>query len=177
MVERIRLKDAIDAQILVDRCFGSYSTYRKWANEEGYISIETVKVPTIKEKGTWYVNRVDFERALTLYKNKHSSEFQKKAQLMMEDHQKGIFHPGKIWITDTKYYVNKGDFRLDIDAYAQARKESHETWFCNTCNKPAKTEHNNPKCQWCSDWDGCGTDCTLSKVYCAKCGKSMQVGI
>ncbi|MDP3395669.1 MAG: hypothetical protein Q8S57_03225 [Methanoregula sp.] len=177
MAERIRLKTAIESQIQVDRCFGSYETYRKWANEEGYILIENVKIPTIKEKGIWYINRVDFDRALTLYKNKYSSEFQKMAKLMMEDYQNGIFHSGKIWITDSKYYVNKGDFRLDVDAYAQACKASDETWFCNICNIPAKTEHNNPECHRCSDWDGCGTDCTLSKVYCTKCGKSMHVGI
>ena len=175
MAERIKLKTAIESQIQVDRCFGSYETYRKCANEYGYISIANVRVPTTKEKGTWSVDRVEFERALTLYKNKES-EFQNKIQLMREDHQKGIFHPGKIWITDSKYYVNKGDFRLEVDAYAQARKESDGTWFCNICNILAKTEHNNPECHRCSDWGGCGTDCTLSKVYCIKCGKSMQVG-
>jgi hypothetical protein len=174
MAELIKLKAAIESQILCDRCFGSYGTYRKWANECGYISIADVRVPTIKIKGTWYVNRVDFERAMTLYKNRES-EFEKKAQLMMEDYKKGIFHPGKIWISNSRYYVNKGDFRLEVDAYSQAVKRSDGSWVCNSCNIPAETEHNNPECHRCSYWDGCGTDCTLSKVYCIECEKELII--
>jgi hypothetical protein len=174
MINRIRLKTAVEEQIRVDRYFGSYETYRKWANKCGYILIANVQVPTVKERGTWYVDQEDFERALTIYRNKESEQ-QKKIQLMMEDHKNGVFHLGKIWISDSKYYDNKGDFRLEVDAYLRARKESDGIWFCNTCNIPAKTEHNNPECHICSDWNGCGTDCTLSKIYCAKCKKELII--
>jgi transposase-like protein len=90
---------------------------------------------------------------------------------MMEDHKKGIFHPGRIWISDSRYYENKGNFRKEVDTYSLARRDSDGTWYCNTCNKVAETEHKNPLCHVCSDWNGCGKDCTLSKVYCSQCGK------
>lgn len=42
--------------------------------------------------------------------------------------------------------------------------------ICKKCKRPASTEHNNPECHTCEDWNGCGRDCTLSRVFCKKCG-------
>lgn len=42
--------------------------------------------------------------------------------------------------------------------------------------QPASTENNASECHTCSDWNGCGTDCTLSRVFCAPCGTSLELG-
>jgi hypothetical protein len=174
MAEQITLKTAIESHDRDDGIFSSYETYRKEAKDYGYILIEGTQIPTKKEKGTWILNKADLDRAITSFKNK-KAESEKHMQLMMADYQKRVFHPGTIWISDTKYYNNRGDFRLEVDTYAQARKDSNGTWYCNTCNLPAETEHNNPECHRCSDWSPCGTDCTLSRVYCSRCGKELVI--
>jgi hypothetical protein len=43
-------------------------------------------------------------------------------------------------------------------------------WACTACGYLADTEHDNMPCHVCDDWHGCGRDCTLSKIYCKKCG-------
>lgn len=60
-------------------------------------------------------------------------------------------------------------FRFVSDPYQSGRMKSDGDWLCNKCNTIAKTEHKKPECHLCSDWNGCGTDCTLSKVYCDNC--------
>lgn len=42
--------------------------------------------------------------------------------------------------------------------------------ICNKCNKECSTENNNKPCHLCEDWNGCGGDCTISKIFCKKCG-------
>lgn len=67
---------------------------------------------------------------------------------------------------------NKEDFTFKVDEYELMRKKSDGTWYCNPCNQPAETEHNKEECHLCSDWNGCGKDCTLSRIFCKKCGTS-----
>jgi rubrerythrin len=71
--------------------------------------------------------------------------------------------------------IEGGDFRLVSDPVERYRHRSDGTWFCKTCGTPAETEHEKPECHRCSDWSGCGRDCTLSRVYCSKCGRSRSM--
>ena len=64
---------------------------------------------------------------------------------------------------------------VEASAYEIARKRDHGYWRCNGCGKPAETEHNAEECHRCSDWNGCGHDCTLSRVYCEQCGTENQI--
>jgi len=48
----------------------------------------------------------------------------------------------------------------------------HTSWFCSKCESTCKELHEKPECHRCSDWNGCGGDCTLSRVVCLKCGDS-----
>jgi hypothetical protein len=174
MEERINLKTAIESHGQEDGVYSCYETYRKEAKECGYILIDNIQVPTRKEGKSWIVNLKDFNMAVASFKNK-KVESEKRIQLMMNDYQKGIYHSGTRWISDSKYYINNGDFRFEVDTYSLARKGSDGTWYCNTCNKVAETEHNNPECHRCSDWSPCGNDCTLSKVFCLRCGKDLLI--
>jgi hypothetical protein len=43
-------------------------------------------------------------------------------------------------------------------------------WICGCCEIGAKEEHNKEECHKCRDWNGCGRDCTLSRIFCGTCG-------
>ncbi len=60
---------------------------------------------------------------------------------------------------DTDNFIYHSDDRLGYDGY----------YTCKKCRDVANKKYNNPECHLCSDWNGCGRDCTLSSVYCKKC--------
>ena len=62
------------------------------------------------------------------------------------------------------------NFELKYADYEKARKKGYGIWFCKKCGNIAETEHNKPECHLCEDWNGCGRDCRLSKIYCTNCG-------
>jgi hypothetical protein len=65
-------------------------------------------------------------------------------------------------------------FEFKSDSYRAMRGKSDGEWYCKKCKIEAETEHNKPECHTCADWNGCGTDCKLSRVFCKKCGASME---
>jgi len=174
MGEMIKLKDAVGNYSPEKGIYSSYNTYRKHAKESGSIFIGNKSIPVHKEKGTWWINKDDFDLVVnTIITNRKNEE--KAREFTTEQYKKGIFRPGIVYLSDYFYYDNKGDFRLEVDVIRQYRKKSDGVWYCNTCNKPAETEHNNPECHVCADWGGCGKDCTLSRVFCPRCGKSLDI--
>lgn len=64
---------------------------------------------------------------------------------------------------------------VEASDYERVRKKSDGYWRCNGCKKPAGTEHKGEECHRCSDWGGCGGGCTLSRLFCEKCGTEKQV--
>lgn len=59
--------------------------------------------------------------------------------------------------------------------YKRAKKRSDGAWYCTGYNKLASTKHEKDECHRCSDWNGCGRDCTLSKIYCEQCGTAQTI--
>jgi hypothetical protein len=72
-------------------------------------------------------------------------------------------------------YRVRGPFHFVWSDEAHIRHDSDGTWVCNTCWKPAALAHDKPECHRCSDWNGCGTDCTLSGVSWGACGTSLDL--
>jgi predicted phosphodiesterase len=72
-------------------------------------------------------------------------------------------------------YVNRGAFRYEWSDLQRAQCLSDGSWYCIECNKLASSKHDREECHTCRDWNGCGQDCTLSEVYCEKCGASMPM--
>lgn len=70
---------------------------------------------------------------------------------------------------------NTSLFEFRADSYRAMRGKSEGGWYCLNCKIEAITEHNKQECHLCADWNGCGADCTLSKVLCNKCENSMTV--
>lgn len=64
-------------------------------------------------------------------------------------------------------------FEFRSDPYRALRGKSDGEWYCLNCTREARTEHNKPECHTCADWNGCGTDCRLSRVFCDYCNISM----
>jgi len=154
--------------------YNSYNYYRDQAKKYGTVNIAGTDIPAHKEKGCWWIDLDEYDRAIK-ESIKRKDEEKERLRLMFQDYQKRIFHPGRIWISDYRYYENSGDFRLEVDIYQASRKDCDGVWYCNTCNLPAETEHNNPECHTCADWGSCGRDCTLSKVYCSHCKKTLII--
>jgi len=66
--------------------------------------------------------------------------------------------------TERKFYFVAAD---ELDRY---RNQGAGHWVCVKCDTPAEAERKNPKCRRCRYGDNCGQDCTLSRVFCHKCG-------
>ena len=94
-----------------------------------------------------------------------------------EDYSKGIVYGknGEVVRTEGGGYKIQRDFRFVWSDYEIAKMRNDGTWYCNKCNIRAGTEHNKEECHSCRDWNGCRRDCTLSKVYCPKCGSFISV--
>ena len=167
----MRLKNAIE---LYEP--NSYERYRKLAKLEDRVPIGRINVSVYKEKGIWCIDSKEFHEALRqdqVEKKKHSDIKKQNTA----DYAKGIIHgkDGDILEIEGGGYKIRGEFRFVWSDYEQARNKSSGTWYCNKCNILAETEHNKEECHLCNDWNGCGRDCTLSKVYCPKCGSSISV--
>ncbi|MFC1912125.1 hypothetical protein ACFLXG_03105 [Chloroflexota bacterium] len=168
----LTLKEAINLYRLEERAFSnSYNWFRKEAQRDGSIGIAGKNILVTKYKGVWYVNRKDFSEAI----NQHRESI-KHLKQMTEDLRKGIIHGtnGDTIRTGFGGYEIHGDFRFVWDDVQRYRRKSYGTWYCNRCQAPAETEYNKKECHLCSDWNGCGEDCTLSRVCCPKCGTSIN---
>lgn len=82
---------------------------------------------------------------------------------------------GESVLTQSGGYFIKGSFRFEWKNYEKERGRIIGKWYCLTCNKEAGTEHLKPECNICRDWGTCGHDCTLSKVFCPKCGSKIEM--
>ena len=169
----LTLKEAVEQYKQEERAISnSYDWYRKQAQRSGKVWIGGIHISAVKQNGIWYVQRADLSKAI----NNHR-ESAKHLKQVTEDYKNGIIHGKDGDTTHTEfggYEIHKG-FRFVWNDVERYRKKSYGTWYCNKCQAPAEMEHNKQECHRCSDWGGCGTDCTLSKVYCHKCGASLDV--
>lgn len=169
---KVKLKDALELYKKEERApSNSYEWYRKSAQERGIVPIGDMDVPVYKE-GIWYVEDKKFAEAI-----KQHRETIKHLKQVTADYAKGIIHGKDRDVVSTEWggYTIRRNFRFVWSDYERFHQKSYGTWYCNKCNTPSETEHNKEACHLCSDWNGCGKDCTLSKVYCPNCGKSTDI--
>jgi hypothetical protein len=169
----IKLKDAVslysqesDAQV------NSYGWYRKSAQRSGTVYIGGMEIPVHKEGSVWYLNKTSLKKAV----EHHLKEIRDIKQITV-DYENGIIHGnnGDRFQTTWGGYEIRGQFRLAWSAMERYRKRSYGTWYCNSCNTIAGTKHDKPEYHLCNDWNGCNEDCTLSEVYCEKCGYRVKI--
>ena len=169
----LTLKEAVSLYKQEEKAVSnSYDWYRKQAQTDGSIDIASKKITATKYRGIWYIDKADFSAAI----NQHRDQIKELKQIT-EDYRKGIIHGKNGDTTHTEFggYSIHGDFYFVWDDVQPFRRKSYGNWYCKRCKSPAETEHNKPECHLCSDWNGCGEDCTLSKVYCKSCGTSLDI--
>jgi hypothetical protein len=150
----------------------AYDWYRKSAQRSGCVSIGGVEVRASKEGSVWCIDEFELTKAI---RNQRAELA--KTERITRDYENGIIHgkTGETIRTTWGGYEIQGKFRFVWSDFRRATKDSYGTWYCNSCNKPADTKHDKPECHLCSDWNGCGKDCTLSEVYCKKCGYCLKI--
>lgn len=169
----LTLKEAVERYRQEERAVSnSYNWYRKQAQESGETWIGGIHIPALKQNGIWHVYKADLSKAI----NNHRESI-KHLKEVTEDYRKGIIHGtnGDTIHTEFGGYEIRGDFYFVWDDAQRFREKSYGTWYCKKCQAPAETKHNKEECHLCSDWNGCGEDCTLSRVYCKSCGASLDV--
>ena len=145
----------------------SYEWYRKEAASTGKVDIAGKNVRAIKRRA-WMLNAEDFKAALAAARSQRQALHQ-----VDKDYKAGKLRPGGAHTSWGGYSV-RGNFHFVWSDEDRVRHKSDGAWICNRCWKAASLEHNKPECHRCSDWSGCGTDCTLSRIYCEACGTSMM---
>lgn len=168
----IRLSEAIARYRQEEAAYSNaYEWYRRGAQRRGSVSIGDVEIPVRKEHGAWFVDEEDLGRALA---NHRRIVAHRKA--VTADYSKHVLHgrPGNTVEMDWGYYRVANGFHCVSSKYEHP-PTGPGTWYCTPCWRVAETEHEREECHTCSDWGGCGRDCTLSRVHCKVCGGSMQV--
>jgi hypothetical protein len=170
----INLKDAI-ALYSQEKGTGTnaYNWYRQYAQSQGSVPLGDVDVEAKKIGGAWQLDERKFQFAIQALRKEQAKIVQNTLDL-----KKGVVHGknGDRIEIDGGYYDIHQQFRHVVSNYDAMRHKSDGTWFCNKCNNIAATEHKNDECHVCADWNGCGEDCTLSKVICMnpKCGGAIS---
>src|SRR6185503_12666139 len=135
----------------------SYEWFRKTAASDGTLPVGSLNVEVLKQDGIWFVDVAALESALASHR-----EARENVHRNTRDHEKGIIHgaDGDAVRTDWGSYGIRGQFRIECWDRDRIRHRSYGTWICNVCNKPAETKHDKKPCHRCTDWTGCGRDCT-----------------
>lgn len=125
-----------------------------------------------KQGGRWVVDEEELEASIA----EHRAALVEYEQLAV-DYDRHILHgeSGKRIDMQGGAYVRSQDFHRFLPAFGRPGKDSREHWICSRCFKAASMEHNKPECHRCEDWGGCGSDCTLSRVFCEACGTSKDI--
>lgn len=150
---------------------GSFEWFRKQAAKSGRVHIAEGTVIAFKRGRRWMVAEPQLEEAIVRAEGHKNAKNESERQAG-EDYVARILNPKGARTSWGGYRVH-GDFHFVWSDYERMRQRSDGGWTCNRCWKAAGTEHKKPECHTCSDWNGCGTDCTLSRIYCADCGTSM----
>jgi hypothetical protein len=171
---RIALAEALERYLLPDGTAAArYESLRKDAARGGNLYLGHKRIEAVKQSGRWMVDAGEFASAVSAVAKEQEAE--RRAIVQADaDYDAHKLNPKGARLSWGSYYVS-GPFHFVSSDYQRIRKRSDGGWICSGCWKQASLEHDNPECHTCSDWNGCGTDCTLSRVFCAPCGTSLSV--
>jgi hypothetical protein len=171
----IRLPEALERYRREEDAYtNSYEWYRRDAHRSGSVSVDGVHIPARKIGRAWSVDEDELARAIDAHRQRIAAR--KEATIDYSNHVlRG--RGGDSIETDWGWYEIRGAFHLA--SYRSRRPPpfggGDECWFCNSCWQTAETEHDREECHRYENWGSCGRDCTLSRVFCAKCGTSLGV--
>jgi len=175
------LRDAVERFKQVAGYSNAYDWYRKQAHERGCVWMgdelqlaaeRDTRIRAVKIGRTWMVYADELEARLA----GHALARAELKQLTA-DYDNHVLHggPGATLRTSFgSYTVVSGDFHAArYDSY-KPHESGDVHYRCSGCWELASQERDNPECHRCRDWSPCGRDCTLSRVYCASCGTSLD---
>jgi hypothetical protein len=176
--EMITLREAVDRLRRETGWASAYDEYRRRAAAGRRVFDDQYGVPSSARKvgGTWRVSVEELESGIKAHaeeKAKHADEKAKIARYTV-DYERRILHgdPGQTIRTEWGIYTVHEGLHSTTLISPNPRRNGTQSWYCSVCWDPAETEHNNPECHTCRDWNGCGRDCTFSRAFCRKCGTS-----
>jgi len=169
-VDLIPLADAAEAYRAETGFASAYTTLRGHAARTGSVYLGA-EVRVHKAGGRWAVSRTDLDRGLRAERQRRAGRV-----AMADDYEHHILHgrDGARFDTTWGYYTRRGPFHFAHHSHVP-RWDTDGTWYCSTCWSMASREHDKPECHRCADWNGCGTDCTLSALRCDTCNRRMEV--
>ena len=159
----------------------SYDWYRRGAQQSGAVNFgrprelvqgATTRVPVQKVGMQWMASRSAFASAIVEHRA-GLAEVDETTRAY-DDHRL-VVGPGGTARTTWGSYRVAADFHSTWSIRAAIQGPTSPAWVCSRCWQSAALEHNRPECHTCSDWNGCGRDCTLSAVLCPGCGTSMAI--
>jgi hypothetical protein len=150
----------------------AYDWYRKQAHGSGQVWLGGDHVTAVKVGRQWMVREAEVDSAITAHRDRMAQRHQATT-----DYEAHTLHggDGASVSTDWGGYRISGAFHFAWSDYAIVTRRSDGSWFCNICFKPVQSEHGREECHTCSDWGGCGRDCTLSRIFCSDCGTSKDM--
>jgi hypothetical protein len=163
------------------RSCNAYDWYRRSAQSSGRVSFGSgrqllsgvsTELRVDKLGNRWMVKLDDLDAAMAEARAAHM-------ELAMIDTEyeahRLLVGPGKSVRTSWGGYSVAEHFHFSWNSMQIYQHGSAGQWICSACWKVAHMEHGKPECHACSDWGGCGRDCTLSAVTCIDCGTSMAI--
>jgi hypothetical protein len=165
----LSLREAVDRWKRESGSSNAYDWYRKQAHRDGRVWFGGPHLDAWKVGNQWVVGTRDLEAAITARREERA-----RIAGVTADYERRVLHDGGgTQLLNWGGYRISGSFHLVWNDQAVARRDSDGSWYCNTCWKSASLEYNGQECHTCSDWGGCGGDCTLSAVCCLTCGTSL----
>src|SRR5437867_3743054 len=108
----------------------SYDWYRRSAQRYGVIHISTVDVPVSKAGGIWYVDDMEFKKALLAHRVRRTAVTRATRDIGHGTVRGG---DGDTVEIEGGFYEVHVPFRLEVSDYERQRHRSYGTWYCNDC--------------------------------------------
>lgn len=148
----------------------SYEWYCRSARSCQFVSFGEVKIRACKIGRNWCIEEPELLEAIRLH-HLHLAQIKQNT----DDYIQGIVRgkDGDVIRIEGGGYEIHGQFRFAWNDQDRYLRKSDGHWYCNGCNIGAETVHDREECHRCRDWNSCGTDCTLSEIYCKQCGAKL----
>ncbi len=167
----ITLREAYDRWRRETGISNAYDWYRRNAQSGGRVFDQSSGVEGSARKvgNTWMIAERELEEALDARRVREDEINRATA-----DYANHILHgePGQTVEMRGGFYRVFYGIHVRTVCSPDPAWDGIQTWRCSICWKHAATEHNNPECHLCSDWGGCGRDCTFSRAFCLDCRTS-----
>jgi len=145
-----------------------------WHARRRYLCIGEACLKPTKVGSRWMVDAALVKQTIES-EVKAAREREKKVKEATRDYRKRVLWKGHVE-TEWGGYEVYGKFHECWSLpWTHDGRDDRRPWYCNGCFELAELAHNAPECHRCSEWGSCGTDCTLSRIFCPRCKTSRKI--